>query len=380
MLLSKTKKFMSKSISVVLAFILILIGFMFIVLGKYYQEKLNKEFNIQIDCKFVRIDNIDGIIKEYNSQIPERNKFQVFCFCKNIVDTKGFSTAYDYQFPEKNVFPCQNFVNKLLTYNSLTYLIMFMIPIINTIITVSLATLTSFEKNNNLTQDKLSNMIKIFIGQFFNTGLLLLIVNTRINVIKEWSNDFPVFTGLYSDFSPSWFLNIGCTIFFTMIISIFTIHVGPLINALIMFIKRCFDSGNQIGVGSKKNITTVFMKLYMGPDFLIDAKYAQVINEIFLNIILDFMYILCEYFILLWNAWIVYFFILNSFIMFLDRQIFMYIYLLKLVINWYRTPPNYNLELNVKFVNLLKYAVFLHTIFGIWMYGSDQILNDVRIY
>jgi hypothetical protein len=281
MLLTKTKKFFSKSISILLAFFLILIGFMFVVLGKYYQEKLNKEFNIQIDCKFVQIDKIDEIIKEYNSEIPARNKFQVFCFCENIVNKNGFTTAYDYKFPETNVLPCQNYVNSFLAYNSLNYLIIFMIPIINSVITASLTLLTSLEKNNKLTQDNSSNMIKIFLGQFFNTGLLLLIVNARINVIKDWSNDFPIFTGLYSDFSPAWFLNIGCTIFFTMIISIFTIHLGPIIGALIQFIFRCFDSGNQIGVGSKKNVKSVFMDLYMGPQFQIDAKYAQVIILVF---------------------------------------------------------------------------------------------------
>jgi len=277
MLLTRTKKCFSKSISILLAFFLILIGFMFIVLGKYYQEVLNKEFNLQIDCNFVPIDNVNEVYQEYRANIPERNKLKIFCYCKNLADSKGYPFTYDYQFPvDKNIFPCQKFVNSVLAYNSLTYLIMFMIPLINSVITVSLTLLTSLEKNNNLTQDKSSNMIKIFIGQFINTGLLLLIVNTRIDVIKQWSNDFPIFTGAYGDFSPAWFLNIGCTIFFTMIISIVTIHLGPVILAGIKFLFRCLDSGNQIGVGSKKNVTTAFMKLYVGPELPIDARYAQV--------------------------------------------------------------------------------------------------------
>ena len=39
----------------------------------------------------------------------------------------------------------------------------------------------------------------------------------------------------------------------------------------------------------------------------------------------------------------------------------------------------YSLSLNVQFVNSFIFAIFLHICFGIWMYGSDQIMNDVII-
>lgn len=158
----------------------------------------------------------------------------------------------------------------------MTYAITITIPVLNAIITIILSYLTKTEKNKNLTSDKSSNMIKIFIGQFVNTGLMLLLVNTRIEAIKSWNAAFPILNGNYNDFDSGWFKNVGCTIFFAMIISIVTPHIGGIIGALIVIIKRFFESGNLRGVGSRKTSMKKFFELYLGPEMPIDTRYAQV--------------------------------------------------------------------------------------------------------
>lgn len=108
--------------------------------------------------------------------------------------------------------------------------------------------LTAKEKNKNITADKNSNMIKIFVGQFINTGLMLLLVNTRVQAVKTWNNSFPILNGNYEDFDSGWFKNVGCTIFFAMILTVITPHLGDVIGAFIVYLKRLFDSGNSKGV------------------------------------------------------------------------------------------------------------------------------------
>ena len=124
-------------------------------------------------------------------------------------------------------------------------------------------------------------MIKIFIGQFINSGLILFLVNINIQVIKNLNLNFPLLNGYYNDFNSGWFKNVGCTIFLTMIISIITPHIWNIFQYLYSCIKRLCNSCNLTGKNSKINDYKSFMNLYVGPELLIDSRYAQVKNLIF---------------------------------------------------------------------------------------------------
>jgi len=282
MLVSPCNKCASKFLSIILSFFLILIGFGIIVSSKYFQDILNEEFDNNINCAFVKYSEKSVITEFLRTDIPKRNRIQTFCFCKNLLNTVGISKAYVYAFPnvivEKQIVtPCKEWVLAYLKFNSITYAIIIIIPILNALITVSLTKLTNVEKNKSLSSDKMSNMFKIFIGQFINTGLNLLIVNANIPAIREWNKNFPILNGVYNDFSSGWFKNVGNTIFFTMIISIITPHLGILIEAFIFCVKRLSDSNNSIGKGSKLADSKSFMQLYVGSELMIDTRYAQVI-------------------------------------------------------------------------------------------------------
>ena len=282
MLVSSCNKCVSKFFSIFLSFFLILIGFGIIVSSKYFQDILNEEFDNNINCAFVGYSEKSVITEFLRTDIPKRNRIQTFCFCKNLLDTLGITKAYEYAFPnvivEKQIVtPCKEWVLAYLKFNSVTYAITIIIPVLNALITVTLTKLTNVEKNKSLTSDKSSNMFKIFIGQFINTGLNLLIVNANVPAIREWNKNFPILNGVYSDFTSGWFKNVGCTIFFTMIISIVTPHLGIIIEAFITCIRRLCDSSNVIGKGSKLADSKSFMEMYVGPELMIDSRYAQVI-------------------------------------------------------------------------------------------------------
>ncbi len=283
MIISPVNRCLSKSFSIFLSILLILIAFGIIVGGNIFQELVNKEFDNNIDCNFVEY-NENTVISEYlRTDIPKRNRVQTFCFCKNKLNIDGITKANDYVFPnvkinDSSVFPCKEWIIAYIKYNAINVAITIIIPILNGFISGFLFELTSIEKNKNLTKDKSSNMIKIFISQFFNTGINLLIVNTNIPAIRNWNKDFPIFNGQYQDFESGWFKNVGSTIFFTMIISIFTPHIGFLLAPLITCSKRLIDSCSFKGVGSKKKELKSFLTLYVGPEFSIDARYAQVKN------------------------------------------------------------------------------------------------------
>ena len=61
-----------------------------------------------------------------------------------------------------------------------------------------------------------------------------------------------------------------------MIISIFTPHLGILIRFSFSTFKRLWFSKNLNGLGSKINNLRSFLRVYVGPDLMIDTRYAQV--------------------------------------------------------------------------------------------------------
>ena len=93
-----------------------------------------------------------------------------------------------------------------------------------------------------MTEEKASSIIKMFLIQFINTGLVILLVNAKISEIKL-PKFGPLFAGEYQDFTVQWYRVIGSTISFTMLINIITPHTGALIGYLMAGVFRCMDRG-----------------------------------------------------------------------------------------------------------------------------------------
>lgn len=77
-----------------------------------------------------------------------------------------------------------------------------------------------------------SIMQAVFITQFFNTGILLLLSNLNLTEIRiGWLSS--IFHGTYSDFSDEWYKDIGTTIVKAITVSAFMPLVDPIINMVI---------------------------------------------------------------------------------------------------------------------------------------------------
>jgi len=83
----------------------------------------------------------------------------------------------------------------------------------------------------NKTEEKAASIVKMFLVQFINTGLVILLVNARISEVSLPAF-FPIFAGRFSDFTVEWYKNVGATISLTMFINIFTPHIGGIVAYL----------------------------------------------------------------------------------------------------------------------------------------------------
>lgn len=92
-----------------------------------------------------------------------------------------------------------------------------------------------------------------------------------------------------------------------MLINIITPHVGAFIGIILSGFKRCWD--RKCTCDKKKTRRRVqedYEMLYMGPDFLIEIRYSQIISSFYIIMIysagLPFLYLLAmvQTFVLYW--------------------------------------------------------------------------------
>lgn len=91
---------------------------------------------------------------------------------------------------------------------ALPFIIVFAIIITNFVMQYIFKALATFEKHRVATTELSSRVLKIFVAQFLNTGVIILVVNTKFSRNPV----IPFLDGSYDDFIPEWYLNVGTTL------------------------------------------------------------------------------------------------------------------------------------------------------------------------
>jgi len=198
----------------------------------------------------------------------------------------------------------------------------------------------------------------VFIAQFMNSGLLLLMVNANLEEHHSWIFPTQAFRGPYHDYEPRWYADIGQKIFQTMIINSIMPYVGLLVGFVIPKIKQSLDNGfTGNRWKTKKHSMAQYCAIYYGPDYIIHFKYAGVLNVV---------YITCMYGIgmpMLFPLAALNFF--NQWVC--ERLIVAY---------FVRLPPALDDALTLNCVEKLKYAPLLFLANGYWMLSNRQMFEN----
>jgi len=180
--------------------------------------QVTKNYNPDIDCSFIsKTDYKDEkkIFNEFNNQnIKNGTKYLTYCYCLDKLIEEGplEITQTQITLNSKTITPCESWFDSFLKFNSVNLAIVIVIPIVNSILVIFLRLFAKFEKNRTLTEEITSVMWKVFILQLLNSGIVIVIVNLRIDSVRNWNSSFPLFTGKYSDMDPAWYFNVGVTI------------------------------------------------------------------------------------------------------------------------------------------------------------------------
>lgn len=138
----------------------------------------------------------------------------------------------------------------------------------------------------------------MFIAQFFNTGILLLLVNANMTEHSPKFITQYISSGKFYDYVPMWYQQVGGTIVKSMIINSIMPYITLTTTILIPKMKRFMDKcgvkkpkkkkSKKPGMGgidyrTKKTSMAAYKALYSGGDYIIDFKYSNVLNIIYIT-------------------------------------------------------------------------------------------------
>ena len=344
-----------KAMSIITCCFIILIVLIIVLIFDRFEEKVGEKYNMNINCEYFEDDSsYSHIIHEFDTNVPYTQRTYTYCYCENALSLSQFIDVYIKKKPlpgRDDIIPCKEYFLIYLKYLSISKGIAFIIPLLNILIDLLLGCLTSFEKNTTLSKEMSSNMCKVFFIEFIDSCVLLILINTKIG------KNIPILSGTFDDFSYGWYRKVGIVLIYSMIINIFMPHLGTIVSLIMKSCCRCCDRGCSCkGIKTKKKLRKKYFKLYVGPEFDIDSRYATTLSYFYIVMVLGsgmpILYILFSLYLLL------------SFI--IDKT---------LTIKYYKTPPKYGLNINNTFISFSFGGIALHFLIAIWIFGNPSFMS-----
>ena len=188
---------------------------------------------------------------------------------------------------------CLIWGTQYLEMQSLMVASVLVVVIINACLTPFMQMLVLKQKNHTLSENVVAIVTKIFLSQFFNTSVIVVFLNANLDFFKEKSNgvsigSFTLLNGKYSDFSVSWYNDVGVSLLLTMLINAVSPHVGIFITYIWLEMKRWADRSFSFNFSYTRQETQRDLEsLYRGPEFNLATRYSQILNTIFITLLVS---------------------------------------------------------------------------------------------
>jgi len=213
--------------------------------------------------------------------------------------------------------------------------------------------LSQWERHETESEVAQSQFWKLFLAQFLNTGMLVLLVNASFKempaILLPLKSIMNVGTGQYDDFSVSWFVVIGSGLALTILMQVFSTTVPPLVMSF--FVQpclACFMARGEV-VEARMN------QIYKLPEWNLALRMAQTLTVVF---------VICTYSSGMPGLYIVGF--LYSIVAFwMDKWC---------LLSGSAKPPAYKETIVKNCMHFLPVAAFLHTAIAGWTLGNQDLL------
>lgn len=128
----------------------------------------------------------------------------------------------------------------------------------------------------------------VFLAQFFNTGIIILIINANLAEHEpreqfKMKQVFAFFRGPFSDYMPQWYLDVGMKIIITYFVQgllpfILLVKVVVVSELKFRLDTRCTKDPYV----TKKSTMQNYKAIYFGEDWPIHFRYSEALNITFL--------------------------------------------------------------------------------------------------
>lgn len=346
------------------------ISFILILVAKLQKTRLERQFGRPSSCPVgvTKEDVVEDETQKVIGLVPY--KVLVECYCTAFLSEHSYSEMTNQVFfnPTSNTeeFYCKTWAKSFLTTQALSFFSVFMVVCVNVLLARILDTLVTLEKHHTQSGQVVSRVTKVFLAQFFNTAILLVIINANLNYFFEDDeatngfglSAFPILNGKYADFSPAWYSDVGVSLILTMIINTYSPHVYVVMNYLRQEWKRFADRGYSSDYSLTKLDTQRDLEiLHRGPKFDLAARYAQSLTSIFIIYLFSAgmpLLHLIGFAEMIMTYWA-------------DKFTFLRIA---------RSPPLYDAKVASAAGSLLPYAVVLHSLVAMWMFSNEMIFQS----
>ena len=201
----------------------------------------------------------------------------------------------------------------------------------------------------------------MFLCQYINTAILYtfayhsFMADDRLRVQNRMQD---VLIGPFDEFNKRWYVVIGTSITINSLIITIQPHVGLLVKAVILNIRRFIDRGCTQNKRKTKQVTQdEYEDLYTGPEFILQLRYSQILAQIFITITfssgLPILYSI-TFVSLFISFWV------DKFLM----------------LRFFRKQNKFTSSLSASFVSLLPFAIIAHVIYGFFIFSHPNILKS----
>jgi hypothetical protein len=248
-----------RSIITITIIIFMLIGafFVFFYLKKGLMITNQKYMNLNCDRFNENIDSDDlrlryAVIDYYDyyySGTATMMTGALQCFCDQYYNQNGVFETINHNFSHPSIFMdgkvfedkiCSEWGNDVLYAPFWSSLVSFVTVFLNYVLREVI--MVMINKIGFHTESAKTNiiMIFIFVVTFFNTAILINLVNANLD---EALPGFGIFNGNYPDFNFNWYSDIGATIVFTMVFNAFWPFIEIAMTYGVALLFRILDKG-----------------------------------------------------------------------------------------------------------------------------------------
>jgi hypothetical protein len=240
---------------------------------------------------------------------------------------------------------CGQLVGLFLQSKGLVVFAGIALVVVNSLLESIIMRLNSFQRHQSRTGASFSLMIKLFLAQFANTALVVLLVNASL----------PLFDGDFGDFTLEWHVQVGAQMMTTLFANMLGSHAVTVLNCIAWQPLRRYFLLRQ----ERHNEVTqkALLSRVSAPPFCLEAKYAAMLSNIAVILLFSTSYPILY------------------FLGFCTLVISFYAEKL-LILRFYEKPQPGDPRQAEVATRVLQAALLLHAAFGFWMLGASGVISS----